>query len=76
MKLSALTKVVEAKLELDRVLKKIEAVELDCFVLTINGGEREDAAMLAVIKPSLLAELKARRSAITRSIEAHGVEVG
>lgn len=75
MKLSMLSIVNRTDDALRRTQESIAQVEADGFVITI-GGERQDDAMLARVKPVLLSELAGRKASLERDLASYGVVLG
>lgn len=54
-------------------LESLVSLENEDFVVTI-GGQRQDDAMLALVKPALERELLGRTSSLDRDLVAFGVD--
>lgn len=57
----------------DALMRSLQALP-SCLVITIDG-ERQDDAMLALVRPVIEAEIRARMASLDRDIEAMGVIV-
>jgi len=68
--LPMLTRMVDARAAQVRML---EALPLELTVAI--DGERQDEAMLALVRPAIETEIKARIASLDRDIEALGVTV-
>lgn len=53
---------------------RIAAVEQTKFCMTI-AGDRVDDALLAVARPAIIAELRARKAVLERKLISYGVEI-
>ncbi len=62
---------VEAR---ERIENLIDRAEIGQLFVTV-GGQQQDEAMSAVVKPVIIGELKARRASLDRDLEAYGVQV-
>lgn len=58
----------------ERIENLIASAEIGHVFVTV-GGTQQDEAMCAVVKPVVIAELKARRASLDRDLESYGVEV-
>lgn len=73
MRLSMLPIVERTVAALGQIDKAVAAVELDIVQLSIEGVY-QDTAMIARIRPVVLAELKGRRASLLRDLESYGVD--
>ena len=74
MKLSLLPivqRAVKARGDIDELLA---CIDIDAVQVIIRANYQDDA-MVALVKPVIAAELKARRAQIDRDLESYGVKV-
>lgn len=62
---------VKARNDIDELLA---AIDLDMVQVIIRSTYQDDA-MVALVKPVIVAELKARRTSLERDLESYGVVV-
>ena len=74
MKLSMLPIVERTAKARDAIDLAIAAVEMDLVQVTIQGVYQDDA-MVALIRPVVMGELKARRASLDRDLDSYGVKV-
>lgn len=75
MQLNRLAKVNTLDIEREGLKRDLVALAEDDYAMTIRGN-RQDEAMLSLIRPVLQAEIRARIRVIERELAHMGVEVG
>lgn len=75
MKLSRLAMVNRIDLARHGLHEDLRALQAGDFVMTVRGN-RQDEALLALVRPVLEREIKARIAALEADLEQLGVEVG
>lgn len=75
MQLNRLAKVNTLDIEREGLKRDLVALANEEYALTIRGN-RQDEAILSLIRPVLQAEIRARIRVIERELQNMGVEVG